>query len=156
ERIEESRTTAEWAPTTCASSSRLRPGARGWATSDRLSRSSGTRLPSAGLPPDVYRQVRVSPDGSRLAFSAAGDIWAYDSSRAARSPVTTAPAAEINPLWTPDGRRIVFTSFRNGYPEMMWHAADGTGSDVQLFSRGKEKDLTNLYATGWSKDGKQL
>jgi serine/threonine-protein kinase len=106
-----------------------------------------------GLRPDVYRQIRVSPDGKRLAYAASGDIGVYDFARGEASRVTTT-AAEINPLWTPDGTRIVFTSRRPGYSELFWRAADGTGSNERLLTRAK--DLTNLFATSWSADGQQL
>lgn len=106
-----------------------------------------------GLRPDVYRQVRVSPDGKRLAYAASGDIGVYDFARGEASRMTTT-AADVNPLWTPDGTRIVFTSRRPGYSELFWRAADGTGSNERLLTRAK--DLTNLFATSWSADGQQL
>jgi serine/threonine-protein kinase len=114
----------------------------------------GHPSPLPGLPPDIYRQLRVAPDGTRLAFSASGDIWIYDFARATRSPLTTEPGSDTNPVWTPDGQRIIFTSYREGYPELFWRPADGTGRDERLLTRGK--DLTNLFASGWSKDGSQL
>jgi eukaryotic-like serine/threonine-protein kinase len=106
-----------------------------------------------GLRPDVYRQIRVSPDGKRLAYAASGDIGVYDFARGEASRMTT-PETDTNPLWTPDGKRIVFTSRRPGYIELFWRAADGTGSDERLLTRAK--DLTNVFATSWSADGQQL
>src|SRR4029453_15445660 len=106
------------------------------------------------LPPDVYRQIRVSPDGRRLALSASGDIWIYEFARATLSRLTTDPRSDTNPLWTPDGERIIFTTFRAGYPEMFWRPADGPGSDERLLARAH--DLTNLSASDWSADGKYL
>jgi eukaryotic-like serine/threonine-protein kinase len=117
---------------------------------DRQGRAS----PLPGLPPDVYRQIRVSPDGRRLALSASGDIWIYEFARATLSRLTTDPRSDTNPLWTPDGERIIFTTFRAGYPEMFWRPADGTGSDERLLARAH--DLTNLSASDWSADGKYL
>ncbi len=82
------------------------------------------------------------------------DIWIYDFARAARSRLTTHPAPDSSPIWTPDGQRIIFTSLRAGYPELFWRPADGTGSDERLLARAK--DLINLRANGWSADGRQL
>ena len=103
---------------------------------DRQGRAS----PLPGLPLDSYRDVRVSPDGARLALATQDDVWIYDVTRTTRSRLTTDPASARSPLWTPDGQRIVFTSRRAGYPELFWRRADGTGSDERFLARAK--DLT--------------
>ena len=124
--------------------------ARSVVSVDRQGRPS----PLPGLPADSYRDVRVSPDGARLALATEADVWTYDVARATRSPLTTHPARDRSPLWTPDGQRIIFSSDRSGYPQLFWRRADGTGSDEPLLTRSK--DLLNLRADGWSADGKQL
>ena len=113
----------------------------------------GGASPLPGLPLDSYRDVRVSPDGARLALATRANLWIYDLTRATLSQPTTDPVAR-SPLWTPDGQRIVFTSRRAGYPELFWRPADGTGSDERLLTRAK--DLTSLRANGWSADGRHL
>ena len=117
---------------------------------DRQGRAS----PLPGLPPDTYREVRVSPDGARLALATQADVWTYDVVRATLSRLTTDPASDRGPLWTPDGQRIIFASNRAGYPELFWRLADGTGSDTRLFAPAK--DLVDLFPSSWSADGKQL
>ena len=93
--------------------------------------------------------------GARLALSTEDDVWIYDFARGNRSRLTNPPGAgHLQPFWTPDGQRIIFTSRRAGYPELFWRPADGTGSDERLLTRGKEP--LDLFATGWSADGKQL
>jgi hypothetical protein len=115
----------------------------------------GRVSPLSGVPPDSYRDVRVSPDGTRLALATADDVWVYDLAKTTRSRLTTDPANDTRPLWTPDGSRIVFSSNRAGYPELFWRAADGTGNDERLLSRAK--NLLDLRGGGWSgADGKQL
>ena len=115
---------------------------------DRQGRAS----PLPGLPAGSYRDVRVSPDGGRLALATRTDVWTYDFVRATLSRLTTRMAR--SPLWTPDGQRIIFTSNRAGYPQLFWRPADGTGSDERLLDPGKE--LLDLLADGWSPDGRQL
>jgi len=114
----------------------------------------GRASPLPGLPLDAYRDVRVSPDGTRLALATQADVWTYDLVRATLSRLTTDPASDRSPLWTPDGQRIVFTSNRRGYPELFSRPADGTGSDERFLTR--TKNLTDLRANGWSADGRQL
>ena len=82
------------------------------------------------------------------------DVWTYDFARATRSRLTTDPALDRSPLWTPDGQRIIFTSNRAGYLELFWRPADGTGGDERLLSRAQ--DLVDLRGNGWSADGRQL
>jgi serine/threonine-protein kinase len=117
---------------------------------DRQGRAS----PLPGLPPDSYRDVRVSPDGARIALATPTDVWTYDAVRATRSRLTNNPAQNRSPLWTPDGQRIIFTSTRAGHPELFWRPADGTGRDERLFARSKE--FLDVLASGWSADRKQL
>ena len=114
----------------------------------------GLATPLPGLPLNAYRDVRVSPDGARLALATQNDVWIYDFARATLSRLTTDPAPDRSPLWTPDGKRIIFSSTRAGYPELFWRPADGTGSDERLLARAK--DLLALVALGWSADGRQL
>ena len=131
------------------------PGGRGGGQQTVVSVDrQGRASPLPGLPLDSYRDVRVSPDGARLALATQDDVWIYDFTRATLSRLTTDPASDRSPLWTPDGQRIVFTSRRAGYPELFWRPADGTGSDERFLARAK--DLTDLRANGWSADGRQL
>jgi eukaryotic-like serine/threonine-protein kinase len=114
----------------------------------------GHAAPLAGIVPDQYRQLRLSPDGTRLALATSSDVWIYDLARATLSRLTTNPAADTRPLWTPDGSRIVFTSDRAGYLEIFSRSADGAGGDERLLTR--DRDLVDLHADGWSADGRQL
>ena len=68
------------------------------------------------LPVDDYRDVRASPMVRELALATQDDVWIYDYTRATRSKLTTDPASDRSPIWTPDGQHIVFTSNRAGFP----------------------------------------
>ena len=68
--------------------------------------------------------------------------------------MTSDPAIDRSPLWTSDSKRIIFTSFRAGHPELFWRQADGSGGDVRLFTRAG--DPLDLFASGWSADDRQL
>ena len=120
------------------------------ASVDRQGRVS----PLPGVPPDLYRDVRVSPNGTRLALATRTDVSTYEFDRATLSRLTTDPAEDRSPLWTSDGQRIVFTSRRAGYLELFSRQADGTGADERLLSRAK--NLIDLHADGWSPDGSHV
>ena len=113
---------------------------------------AGVASPLPGLPLDAYRDVRVSPDGKRIALGTETDVWIYDVARTTLARLTTDNAR--SPLWTPDSQRIVFTSRRAGFDELFWRAADGSGQDERLFAGAK--DLLDLRANGWAANGTHL
>jgi serine/threonine-protein kinase len=80
---------------------------------------------------------RFSPDGRRLALEimeGQSDVWIYEPERDVLSRLTSDPAADSKPVWTPDGQRIVFASTRNdrSTPNLYWQRADGTGDAQRL------------------------
>jgi Tol biopolymer transport system component len=90
------------------------------------------RLP---LPPGPYRAVRVSPDGRRLAIAwddgVESAIYVIERARPTLRRLTTSGGARA-PVWTADGRRIVFQSDREGSPAIYWQLADGSGPAERL------------------------
>ena len=59
-------------------------------------------------------QPALSPDGKTLVFSWRGDIWRASSGGGAATRLTTHPAADTNPQFSPDGNSIAFNSNRAG------------------------------------------
>ena len=100
---------------------------------------------------------RFSPDGTRLALdiTAPGGrpaIWIYDWTRDQLTRLTFGDGADVSPVWTPDGQRIVFASTRgNGVPNLYWQRVDGTGHLQRL------TDSTHTQVAGsFHKSGKFL
>ena len=92
-------------------------------------------------PPRAYTAPRVSPDGDRIAVavtSADGsnaDVVIYDVARGASNRLTF-EGWNFLPLWSPDGRRVVFTSALDEGFGLFGKAADGTGQAERLTAAG--------------------
>jgi len=104
--------------------------------------------------PRPYRHPRVSPDGSRIVVEVedAGntDIWVGDHRRGILSRLTIEDDVDSDPIWSPDGSRIVFASVR-GAAGLFWMPADGTGSVERLI------DATGgVRPFDWTSDGRLL
>ncbi|MHC4700569.1 MAG: protein kinase domain-containing protein [Planctomycetota bacterium] len=72
-------------------------------------------LPAAT--PRNYYSVTISPNGTQLAFGIRDggnrDIWIYDLTRHTLIPLTS-DGISIFPIWTPDGKSVVFGSHEAG------------------------------------------
>lgn len=74
-------------------------------------------LPLAAQAPDAVSWMRypaLSPDGGTIVFSYRGDLWRVPAAGGTAVPLTSHPAHDIAPVWTPDGRTVVFASDRYG------------------------------------------
>ncbi|MGH9590925.1 MAG: protein kinase domain-containing protein [Terracidiphilus sp.] len=92
---------------------------------------AGQKLGTVGEP-NIYSTPALSPDGARLAVAVGehlkSDIWVYDLKRGTASRLTFNPADDVNPIWSRDGRQIIFSSTRSGSYSLYEKAADGLGS----------------------------
>ncbi len=113
-----------------------------------FSMDAAGELLSLDLPLAAYLSPRFSPDGKRLAFSIArgngSDVWVKDLDRDAPSRLTFLDGNNDNPVWTPDGKNIVF-HFLNKFcgldnsgraqfcdEGMFWIRSDGAGEPQRL------------------------
>ncbi len=93
---------------------------------------------------------RISPDGSRVTVrTGPGDIWVYDIRRGTKGRLTDDGWAD-DPVWSPTGRKIVYSMFGRGSSgtDIYLRSADGSGESQPLLSRGP-----NDYAKAWTSDG---
>ncbi len=77
------------------------------------------------------RYARISPDGSRIAFTYKGDIYIVNASGGAATQLTTQAAHDTRPVWSPDGTKIAFASDRKGGMDIYVMPATG-GMPQQL------------------------
>jgi len=106
--------------------------------------------------PRDYLRPRFSPDGKRLAVDFSDgtnlDIWVYDLERETLSRLTFDEGGDRNPVWTPDGRYVTFSSNRQGgVGDIYWKRADGTGEAERLTESSNYQ-----VPSSWSPDGKLL
>jgi len=109
--------------------------------------------------PGTYRMPRLSPDGKRLAVSHAEaqsgnmDIWLIDLLRGGSTRFTFDPAADLFPLWSPDGNRILFGSARDRGASLYLKAANQAADEESILTGEKGKGQA---AYDWSPDGRYI
>ena len=115
----------------------------------------GNQLTAVG-PPGEYRALALSPDNQQVILerndpqTETSDLWQFDLAREIPTRLTSSPASETRPIWSPDGSRMAFAS-----------SGEGVGAIWQRGVRGDDK-LERLLAeeprplapSDWSRDGK--
>jgi Tol biopolymer transport system component/tRNA A-37 threonylcarbamoyl transferase component Bud32 len=95
---------------------------------------SGREVPSMGFE-GLVGPFSISPDRKRIAmqkYAANDDIWVYDMDRRIETRLTFAGGNNWYPLWTPDGRSVVYTAERDGGTNLFMKSADGSGTEKRL------------------------
>ena len=92
----------------------------------------------------------ISPDGARIAFAALGDLWllgAGEGASAVPERLTQDVFVETNPVWSPDGQELAYSSDRDGAVGL-WIRDLRTGRDRRVAANGT--------TASWSPDGGRL
>lgn len=80
---------------------------------------------SAQETPRWLRKSAISPDGTQVAFSYKGDIFTVSTAGGRALQITTNNAYDSDPMWTPDGKMIVFSSYRKGSKDIFITSSQG-------------------------------
>ena len=108
-----------------------------------------TKLGSISLSP------RVSPDGSRVAFSSlsrgAWEIMMYSVELNRLVSFPRFGGTNLSPAWSPDGTRLAFSSSRSGDPEL--YVGDASGANLKRITSYKGPDVSPTWN---GKTGAQL
>jgi serine/threonine protein kinase len=116
---------------------------------------SGREIGTVGEPDSNYMvSPEISRDGKRIAVhrqqGGTGDVWLLDVGRGVLSRSTSNPANDIFPVWSPDGRRLVFSSSRRGPYDLYTTSPEG-GPETLLLANSSAK-----IPTDWSVNGHLL
>ena len=114
--------------------------------------AKGGRLDIAGGEGE-FRGPELSPDNRHVAFvrGSPGDIWVLDIPNARTDRLTSHPAEDTNPRWSPDGAAIAFNSARDGVANLYRRTINAVGDDELVLKTESAKTLSD-----WTRDGKYL
>jgi serine/threonine protein kinase len=117
---------------------------------------SGKEVVNVGGPFDSTQlSPQLSPDGRQVAlFRGVGgniDVWLIDTGRGVPTRFTFDSADDALPLWSHDGRRIVFSSNRKGVHDLYLKSTASGSEETLLLQSPQFKS-----ATDWSSDGRFL
>ena len=110
-----------------------------------------TRKISFSTSEGTWMSVDVSPDGGTILFDLMGDIYTIPASGGKATSVTTGLAFDTHPRYSPDGKKILFTSDRSG-SENLWYIDLEKKDTVQLT---KDRDQ-NFPSAAWTPDGNYI
>jgi serine/threonine protein kinase/Tol biopolymer transport system component len=94
-----------------------------------------------------FSQIDLSPDERRVAAQIGRDVWLVDLNSGIHSRLTFDPAQSLDPVWSPDGRRVLFAR-RKGHYNLFAKTID-SGQEEVVFESDEDK-----YPEDWSGDGR--
>jgi Tol biopolymer transport system component len=104
-----------------------------------------------------YGDMDLSPDGKWIAVTkqepgaSTAAVWVFDWQKVKSFRLTADQSDNLNPVWSPDGKQIAFTSYRKGNADIYVKNAQNVGDEIPLI-----QSPINESVKDWSKDGKYI
>lgn len=108
--------------------------------------------PDTAQTPLWLRDAKISPDGSKIAFTYKGDIFTVPTAGGAATRLTSQPTYETAPIWSPDGRTIAFASDVNGNFDIFTVPSDGSASSWKRLTFNSASETPEAF----SPDGREV
>jgi eukaryotic-like serine/threonine-protein kinase len=114
---------------------------------------SGKKLTTVGETAS-YSGPALSPDEKRLVVAqvdprtSTRDLWIFDLLGGGSTRLTFDPADDINPVWSPDGKWIIFTSVQNGNRSIYRKLADGSNEMEAVFEGAGDENVEDVSPNG--------
>ncbi|WP_206513784.1 amidohydrolase family protein [Pseudoflavitalea rhizosphaerae] len=99
----------------------------------------------------TWISVDISPDGNTIVFDLMGDLYTIPATGGKATRITRGFAFDTHPRFSPDGKKILFTSDRSG-SENIWYIDTEKNDTVQVT---KDKDQ-NFPSAAWTPDGNYI
>src|SRR5690606_15309248 len=99
----------------------------------------------------TWMNLDVSPDGRSIVFDLLGDLYTVPIDGGSARRITSGPAFDVQPRFSPDGRELSFTSDRDGGDNIWRMRVDG--SEPQQVTKETFRLLNNA---AWTPDGDYL
>ncbi len=117
---------------------------------------TGKRLEKAGTAGALF-DFALSPDEKRVTFRRVdpqtrnNDLWILDLIRQTESRFTFSQTVDDDPVWSPDGNKVLFDSNPDGPPNLHQKVSTGAGSNELLL-----KSSIPNWPLDWSSDGRYI
>jgi eukaryotic-like serine/threonine-protein kinase len=122
---------------------------------DREGREQGVAVPDIGNATSGLMAGTLSPESDRVAVArargAGSDIWIYNLKTALGTRLTFTDDFNESPVWSADGKSVVFTRNLIDHYELRLKSVSGAGEEQVLV-----KTPGNVIASEWSHDGRYL
>ena len=109
------------------------------------------REEALGSPPRGYQYPRLSHDGTHLAVDVRdedNDIWIWDFGRKTLTRFTFGTGQDEYPVWTPDDRRLIFSSGPTETMNLFWQPVDGGGAPERLTNSRRDQRSYSISPDG--------
>ena len=107
-----------------------------------------------------YRNIRLSPDGRRVALerlelrTGLAHVWVFDLERAVQQRFDLAPGSSYSPVWSPDGQSLLIASYRGTQWDLVRRGAM-SDSKAAVVRAGAARGLAQV-PTDWARNGKWI